>query len=185
MTVSKSGVFISYSRADGEPQARAIRRRLEAEGIRLWQDRTDMEGGRDWWLQITGALDSVEFRLLVMTPAAVDSELVRKEWRYARQREVCVYPVLAGEVDFSRLPRWMRSLHFYDVEHEWPKLLNDLRTRCEQPRVPFMADDLPSDFVPRPAEFEGLLSLISTVYFLALASPGGLPDLLRFQQLAR
>jgi WD40 repeat protein len=160
MTVSKSGVFISYSRADGEPQAMAVRRRLEAEGIRLWQDRTDMEGGRDWWLQITGALDAVEFMVLVMTPAAAASELVRKEWRYARQHGVCVYPVLAGPVDFGRLPRWMRTLHFYDVEHEWLKLLNDLRTRCEQPRVPFMADDLPPDFVPRPVEFERLLSLV-------------------------
>jgi hypothetical protein len=30
-----------------EPQARALRERLEASGIRLWQDRAGMEGGRD------------------------------------------------------------------------------------------------------------------------------------------
>src|ERR1043166_4146014 len=133
----KSGVFISYARSDGEQQAFSLRRRLEAAGIRLWQDREGMEGGRDWWLQITAALDAVEFMVLVMTPAALTSGLVRKEWRYARQHGVCVYPVKSGEIDFSVLPRWMRRLHFYDLEHEWPKFLNDLRTRCEQRRVPF------------------------------------------------
>ena len=145
----RSGVFISYARTDGEPQARELRQRLEAEGIRLWQDREGMEGGRDWWLQITAALDSVEFMVLVMTPAAMDSAVVRKEWRYARQHGVCVYPVMGGaDLDFSVLPRWMRSLHFYDLEHEWAKFLNDLRTRCEQRRVPFMADDLPLGLRP-------------------------------------
>ena len=95
--VSKSGVFLSYSRADGEPQALALRQQLEAAGIRLWQDRADMEGGRDWWLQIAAALDSVEFMVLVMAPAAVESTLVRKEWRYARQHGVCAgWPAAAA-----------------------------------------------------------------------------------------
>jgi WD40 repeat protein len=119
-----------------------------------------MEGGRDWWLQITAALDAVEFMVLVMTPAAMNSDLVRKEWRYARQHGVCVYPVKGGDIDFNVLPRWMRSRHFYDLEHEWAKFLNDLRTRCEQRRIPFMADDLPSDFVRRPVEFDRLVSLV-------------------------
>src|SRR5262249_51199663 len=136
----KSGAFISYARSDGEPQARALRERLHAQGVRLWQDRTGMEGGRGWWLQITAALDSVEFMVLVMTPAAIESTLVRKEWRYARQHGVCVYPVKGADLDFDALPRWMRSLHFYDLDQEWTKFVNDLQTRCEQRRVPFMAD---------------------------------------------
>jgi hypothetical protein len=161
--LEKSGVFISYARSDGARQADEIRRQLEAAGILLWQDRDRMEGGRDWWLQITAALDTVDFMVLLMTPAAMNSPTVRKEWRYARQRGVCVYPVKpAGgkDVDFGALPRWMRDQHFYDLEHEWPKFINDLRTRCERRRVPFMAEDLPSDFVARPAEFERLLALL-------------------------
>jgi hypothetical protein len=101
----KSGVFISYARSDGERQAMNLRQRLEAAGIRLWQDRASMEGGRDWWLQITAALDAVEFMVLVMTPAALNSPLVRKEWQYARQHGVCVYPVIGSALDFSVLPR--------------------------------------------------------------------------------
>jgi hypothetical protein len=64
-------VFISYARSDGEAFATKLRRKLEAKNIPLWQDRTGMEGGRDWWLQIQEALDHVQFMVLVMTPAAL------------------------------------------------------------------------------------------------------------------
>jgi len=124
-------VFISYARSDGEQFAARLRKRLEAKHIPLWQDRVGMEGGRDWWQQITQALDVVEFMVLVMTPAAMQSEVVRKEWRYARQQGVCVYPVKGTpDLDFTSLPHWMRSAHFYDLEHEWQKFVNDLNTRC-------------------------------------------------------
>jgi WD40 repeat protein len=151
-------VFLSYARTDGEPFATRLRQRLEAEHIPLWQDRVGLEGGKDWWLQIAEALEKVEFLVLVMTPAAMHSETVRKEWRYARQQGVCVYPVKGEpELDFASLPHWMRSSHFYDLDFEWPKLVNDLKTRCQQVRVPFMVEDLPSDFVARPREFEALI----------------------------
>jgi hypothetical protein len=144
-------VFISYARSDGEEFARKLRKRLEKVEIPLWQDRVGMEGGRDWWLQITEALDQVEFMVLVMTPNALSSEMVRKEWRYARQQGVCVYPVKAAPgLDFSALPRWMSGVHWYDLDHEWTKFVNDLNTTCRQPRIPFMVEDLPEDFVPRP-----------------------------------
>lgn len=152
-------VFISYARADGEPFAAKLRQRLLDEHIPLWQDRVGLEGGKDWWLQITEALDTVEFLVLVMTPAAMQSETVRKEWRYARQQGVCVYPVKgAPDLDFTSLPHWMRSAHSYDIDYEWPKLVNDLNTRCQQVRVPFMVEDLPPDYVPRPQEFESLVN---------------------------
>ena len=120
-----------------------------------------MEGGRDWWLQITEALDRVEFMALVITPNALKSDTVRKEWRYAREQGVCVYPIKGTpDLDFDSLPRWMRSAHFYDLEREWKKFLNDLNTRCQVRRVPFMVEDLPEGFVPRPGEFDQLLKLL-------------------------
>jgi len=151
-------VFLSYARSDGEQFATELRQRLESEHIPLWQDHIGLEGGKDWWLQITEALDKVEFLVLVMTPAAMSSETVRKEWRYARQQGACVYPVKGvPDLDFASLPHWMRSAHFYDLDHEWQKLVNDLNTRCQQPRVSFMVEDLPVDYVPRPREFNALV----------------------------
>jgi WD40 repeat protein len=158
-THARKGIFISYARSDGEAVAHGLRERLEREGLglRLWQDRSGLEGGRDWWLQITEALDHVEFMVLVITPNALRSEVVRKEWRYARHQGVCVYPVKGtADLDFPSLPRWMRDAHFYDLDAEWRKLVNDLNTRCVRQRVPFMVEELPDDFVPRPDVFAQL-----------------------------
>jgi WD40 repeat protein len=154
-------VFISYARSDGEELAREVRQRLEREGISVWQDRVKMEGGRDWWLQITEALNLVEFMVLVMTPAALKSEIVHKEWRYARQQGVCVYPIQgAANLNFAELPRWMRNVHFYNPKLEWSKLVTDLQQSCETPRVPFMVEDLADDFVARSGQLDKLLSLL-------------------------
>ena len=154
-------VFISYARSDGEEFARDLRKRLEEKKIPLWQDRVGMEGGRDWWLQITEALEQVEYMVILMTPNTLRSEIVRKEWRYARQQGVGVYPVkVDADLDFAGLPRWMSSAHFYDLDHEWSKFVNDLNTRYQRQRIPFMVSDLPEDFVERPEEFDHLLSLL-------------------------
>jgi hypothetical protein len=160
-SAARNGVFISYARSDGEEFANVLRQRLEAGGIPLWQDRVGMEGGRDWWLQITEALDQAEFMALVITPNTMKSETVRKEWRYARQQGVCIYPIKgAPDLDFESLPRWMRSAHFYDLEREWQKFVNDLNTRCQTRHVPFMVGDLPEDLVARPGEFDQLLRFL-------------------------
>jgi hypothetical protein len=80
-------IFVSYARSDGKAFASALRRRLQDEhGFPLWQDLADMEGGRDWWLQITDAIDRTEYLVLVMTPRALASPVARRELRYARQR---------------------------------------------------------------------------------------------------
>lgn len=160
---ARSGVFISYARSDGKGFAAGLRARLEDKGFSLWQDVIAMEGGRDWWLQITDALDHVDFMALVITPNALKSEYVRKEWRYAREQGVCVYPIKGSpNLDFESMPRWMSERHFYDLDEplQLEKFLNDLNTRCDEPRVPFMSEPLPPDFVPRPGEFNQLLALL-------------------------
>jgi len=77
----KPRIFISYSRKDGFDFARDLRQKLEKLGLSLWQDIISLEGGRDFWLQITEALDNVEFMVLVLTDEAMQSPIVRKEWR--------------------------------------------------------------------------------------------------------
>ena len=125
----QSRVFISYSRQDGEAFAIALSRRFEQEQpeITLWQDRAQLEGGIGWWRQITEALDNVEFLILILTPAAVHSPVIRQEWRYARQRGVCVYPVKGvtdTELNYRSLPKWMGKVHFFDLDREWDTFVN-------------------------------------------------------------
>jgi WD40 repeat protein len=152
-------LFISYARADGQECANALRQRLQEAGFSLWHDRTDMEGGRDWWNQIDEALRQVEYMLLVMTPRASRSEVVTREWRLARQRGVGVIPVLCGyTVDFAALPRWMRETHFVDltIDEQWRRLVRQLESPNVARRVPFMPPDVPVDFVDRPQEYQSI-----------------------------
>ena len=162
---NKPRAFVSYARQDGEEFATALRQRLEREQpeISLWQDRARLEGGIGWWQQITAALDTVEFLVLVMTPAAMQSAIAQKEWRYARQRGVCVYPVKGvpdPALDYARLPKWMSSAHFFDLDREWDTFIHHLKSPCRSARVPFMVPDLPEGFVERPAVIEALLSQV-------------------------
>ncbi|HEY7493681.1 MAG TPA: TIR domain-containing protein [Candidatus Tectomicrobia bacterium] len=155
-------VFISYARQDGEAFATALRRRLEKEEpeITLWQDRTEMEGGVGWWKQIEEAIAKCAFLVIVMTPSAMRSEVTRKEWRYARQHGICVYPVKGtadSELDYRSLPKWMSKAHFFDLDREWETFIHYLKSPYHAARVPFMAPDLPEGFVERPALTECLL----------------------------
>src|SRR3954469_20837649 len=150
----RHGVFISYARADGESAARALQARFQADApdIATWLDRSEIEGGVGWWTQIENALDRAEFLVLVMTPAAMHSDNTRREWRSARQRGVCVYPVNGcpdDELDFASLPLWMRKAHFYNPQLEWPKLIAPLRRGCAATRVPFMAPPASAGFGAR------------------------------------
>jgi WD40 repeat protein len=146
--------FISYARSDGEEFAARLRARLLSEEpeITLWQDRSSLEGGVGWWKQIAEALSSVQFLILIMTPASIESPMVQKEWRLARQQGVTVYPVKGvsdAELAFDKMPRWMRKAHFFDLAKEWQTFVNYLKSPSRAARVPFMAPSLPEKFVPR------------------------------------
>lgn len=158
-------VFISYARSDGEALAAALRTRLQREqpGLALWQDRADLEGGTGWWRQIAEALEQVQFLVLVMTPAALASPWVQKEWLLAREKGVCVFPVKAMPDEaaaFAAMPRWMRKAQFYDLDREWDGFVLHLKAPCNARRVPFMAPDLPRDFIDRPGLLDRVLAAL-------------------------
>jgi WD40 repeat protein len=181
---ARQGAFISYARADGEAVARRIHARLQADApdVPAWLDRFEVEGGVGWWTQIEQELDRAEFLILIMTPSATRSENTRSEWRSARQRGVCVYPVKGApdrELGFENLPNWMRKAHFYDPDLEWEKLIAHLRRGCRATRVPFMAPRLSPTFVARTRETEEVLKLLleratnGRGAITALRGPGG------------
>ena len=157
-------IFVSYARSDGGACAEDLSRRLKGAGFSLWHDLSDMEGGRDWWQQIEEAIRAVEYLILVITEGALRSDIVRKEWRLARQEGRCVIPVLAGSgltdsAAFRALPGWMQRAHFVDPDNDeqWKRLTHTLESRCEVRRVPFMAGDAPDGFVDRPREMDAVI----------------------------
>lgn len=99
-----------------------------------------------------------------MAPAALESEVTRREWRAARQSGVAVFPVKGPGFDpaGANVPRWMTKVHCYDLDVQWETFVAHLRRGAQPVRVPFMAPPLPADFVPRPRELDALKRLLLT-----------------------
>jgi hypothetical protein len=118
---SSARIFISYSRKDGAKFAAWLRNELERENLSVWQDLITLEGGRDWWSQIEDALRSktLQHFVLVVTPAALASPVVRREIRLARQEGKTVSPIkVPGLGEFGNLPRWLGQV--YDLDCRAP-----------------------------------------------------------------
>jgi WD40 repeat protein len=151
--------FISYSRKDGAEFAAHLRSGLEAEGFTIWQDLIALEGGRDWWSQIEAALKSkpLQHFILVVTPQALASPVVRREIRLARQEGKTFLPIKGpGLGDLNALPRWIGQLADLDISEHRATLRRILEAPSTATRVPMMAPEPPHDFVPRLREFEAL-----------------------------
>ena len=118
-----------------------------------------LEGGRDWWSQIEDALKSeaLQHFILVVTPAALASPVVRREIRLARQEGKTACPVRGpGLTDLGALPRWLGQVYDLDIAEHQTTLIRVLQADSRQRRVPMMAPEPPEDFVPRPREFDAL-----------------------------
>ena len=159
MTKLAARIFISYSRKDGAAFAAWLRGKLKSKGFVIWQDLVALEGGRDWWSQIEGALKSkaLQHFILVVTPQALASPVVRREIRLARQEGKTFLPIKGpGLGDLKALPRWIGQLTDLDIPEHWVTLQRILEDESRVKRVPMMAPEPPADFVPRPVEFEAI-----------------------------
>jgi TIR domain/NB-ARC domain/APAF-1 helical domain len=152
-------IFISYSRKDGAEFAADLRERLLRENLSVWQDIITLEGGRDWWSQIEDALKSkaLQHFVLVVTPGALASSVVRREIRLARQEGKTVCPVRGPSLeDLNDLPRWLGQIDDLLVPERYTNLIRVLQGPSTQKRVAMMAPEPPADFVRRPVEFNAL-----------------------------
>jgi WD40 repeat protein len=158
-------VFISYSRRDGEAAARDLRQRLMVEGLSVWQDLIALESSRDWWTQIDEALrsKSLQHFILVVTPGALASEVVRKEIRLARGQGKQIHLVRGpGFANLNVVPRWMGHVSDLAIAEQWTVLLNTLTLPSQQKRAPMTVPEPPSDFVKRPRQYEALKRALLT-----------------------
>jgi hypothetical protein len=157
-------IFISYARADGQETARQIVELCREHQLEPWLDQIGLEGGDDWWRQAAGALDHAEHLVLILTPAALASQNVEKEWSYARERGVQVSPVRGvPRLDDAGMPRWIRVAHRYNLavpEHRI-RLLRGLEGPPSTRQVRFMAPlDDADEFIERPDALEALKRLL-------------------------
>ena len=110
-------IFLSYARKDGVEAVERLRALLASCGgpdLTLWQDLRDIDVDGTVWPQIETALSDAEHLVVVVTPAALKSDYIRREWRHARFNGATVSPVLAFEISRGDLPRWLRRGEILD-----------------------------------------------------------------------
>ena len=150
MVAPSPRIFLSYSRADRD-FAVALRDELIAAGHAVWHDLKDMGAGQ-WWDQIAEQLrvgSSVEHIVLMVSPEAVTSRIVEREWRLAKREgktlSAVVPPEHKGRIDFAGLPGWMGAEHHYSYaeQDQRTRLIDDLQKPGQQPRRPDPLRKLP------------------------------------------
>lgn len=98
-----TGVFLSHASAD-KPLARRLARDLRAAGLAVWLDQWVIGVGESFEQHIAQGLADTRFVVVLLTPAAVRSEWVEREWRSrfedeARSRQVHIVPVRGEPCD--------------------------------------------------------------------------------------
>ena len=161
------GLFISYARNDDEAFARQLYTDLTGRGFSVWWDREAMESrGRTFLQEIRDAIASVERLILVIGPAAVRSDYVEAEWKFALESCKPVIPVLRlgdrslvpeelSKREYLLVPGELSKYHCPDFRAARPYLASlDELTRILRTPVPplgtlFGVDPLPPHFQPR------------------------------------
>jgi len=89
----KQQVFISYSRKDIK-FARRLAGDLESAGFEAWWDISDLKGGDDWVRVIPTAIAASQFFVVLLSPDAIESEWVSKEYTYALVNRMKIVPAM-------------------------------------------------------------------------------------------
>ena len=86
-------IFISYSHRDEEFVLR-LARQLEERGVSVWIDRGDIHAGADWRATIEQAIQNSPVFLLVISPDALKSKYVSREYAQAKSQRKPIFPLL-------------------------------------------------------------------------------------------
>lgn len=120
-------LFISYSSQDRD-RALRLADDLEQAGHEVWIDRKGIGGGTKWAVEITKALESCEQFLLLMSPAALASDNVRKEVDLAAEEKKPFVPIKLHPIE--KIPTEFRyhlaGLQHLDLMTDYAQGLRDL-----------------------------------------------------------
>lgn len=104
-----SHVFISYSHQD-EPYVLRLSNELKRCDIDVWTDRNILPADQ-WPIAIERAVKGCFAMIVVMTPAALESEWVKKEIEVAQTQRKLLFPLLLEGDEFESL----KSYQYVDV----------------------------------------------------------------------
>jgi hypothetical protein len=122
-----SAAFLSYARVDGRDEADHLFDDLSAAHKRAWVDRYNLRVGDDWGPEIEEAIRKAEAFILLLTPGAVASPEVKREYEEALRLKKDVLPILIKQCE---IPTAIHPINYLDLtsadRHAFARLLGDL-----------------------------------------------------------
>src|SRR5262245_31053718 len=109
-----SKVFLNYSLKD-EKEAAILRDDLRREGLDVWWD-AELPPGAKWALEVGRALDRSDSMVVLVTPRAMESELVQRELDHAITHQnfrYRIFPVILEPTE--SLPGYFSMLPIFDL----------------------------------------------------------------------
>jgi len=107
----KHTVFISYSRKDVDI-AKQLAQDLEKADLEVWWDISDLKGGDAWIRTIQAALKASKYCVVLLSPEAVESEWVEKEYTFAMGLGLKIIPILHKNCE---VPLALANIQYIDV----------------------------------------------------------------------
>jgi predicted acylesterase/phospholipase RssA len=155
---------LAYTPADYD-NAKALCARLEGAGISVAEEMMTLPEGPEDGQQLLSLLDQGESLVIVTSLEGANSQAVRRRWRFARQQGKCVYLMGRNVATTPRLtPNYQpKTAEIFDIDLDWERLTENLRSLCRAPRVPQMAPVPPERFVAREADLARLKSMMLRV----------------------
>ena len=141
----KHTIFISYSRKDRDI-AHQLAQDLKKAGFDAWWDISGLKGGDAWVRTIQAALKASKYCVVVLSPDAVESEWVEKEYTYAIGLGLGIIPVLYKKCE---VPMALANIQYIDFRGK--KYERGLQELLEILRV-LAPDEEGARPVPTPAQ---------------------------------
>ncbi|MBA3243437.1 MAG: toll/interleukin-1 receptor domain-containing protein [Acidobacteria bacterium] len=114
-------VFISYDYYNDTPLARKVSNALEQSGLDVWDAEREILPGDNWAKKIAEALEESDAMVVLLTPGALRSEVVRWEIEYALGEKSFnrrLIPVLVGvpkDFEPGSIPWILRHLNMISL----------------------------------------------------------------------
>jgi TIR domain len=104
-------IFVSYAHGDLDFVSR-LAHDLQRVGVTIWQDKKDIRVGVDWSREAERGIKNCTSVLVVLSPKSVESDHVRAELLYAREKQKHIIPVLYEK---CTLPLLLVGLQYVDL----------------------------------------------------------------------
>lgn len=148
-------VFVSHSSQDGE-LANRIERDLEAGGLKVWLDHSDIRGGELLGRQLQQAILDCRVLVLLWSVTAAASRWVNLEWLAAFHQSRFIVPCV---VDSTPLPFFLEASVYLDLDHrEYGGVLPELKRTVGA--APERANELPPNVRALSAEVRAATAVL-------------------------